>query len=71
MKQLPWDPWQAAGRNHPTIDIINFRSIDNPAFPKEEYPTGRAFWVWISAASTRRASSSPRSAMLTKSRRAG
>ena len=37
MKQLLWDPWQAAGRNHPTIDIINFRSIDNPAFPKEEY----------------------------------
>ena len=37
MKQLLWDPWQAAKRNHPTIDIINFRSIDNPAFPKDEY----------------------------------
>ena len=37
MKQLLWDPWLAAKRNHPDIDIINFRSIDNPAFPKEEY----------------------------------
>src|ERR1019366_1095603 len=32
-----WDPWQATGRNHADIDVINFRSIDNPAFPKEEY----------------------------------
>ena len=37
MKQLLWGPWEAAKRNHPTIDIINFRSTDNPAFPKEEY----------------------------------
>jgi hypothetical protein len=37
VKQLLWDPWQAAKRDHPQIDIINFRSIDNPAFPKEEY----------------------------------
>lgn len=37
MKQLLWDPWEAAGRNHPEIDVINFRSIDNPAFPEEEY----------------------------------
>ena len=25
MKQLLWDPWKAAQRNHPQIDIINFR----------------------------------------------
>ena len=37
MKQLLWDPWEAAGGNHPLIDIINFRSMDNPAFPREEY----------------------------------
>ena len=37
MKKLLWDPWEAANRNHPTIDIINFRSIDNPAFPRKEY----------------------------------
>jgi hypothetical protein len=37
MKKLLWDPWEATGRNHPDIDVINFRSIDNPAFPKDEY----------------------------------
>ena len=37
MKQLLWDPWDAAGRNHPDIDVVHFRSIDNPAFPREEY----------------------------------
>jgi hypothetical protein len=37
MKQLLWDPWESAGRNHPLIDIINFRSIENPAFSREEY----------------------------------
>ena len=37
MKQLLWDPWEAKNRNHPDIDIINFRSIDNPAFPAKEY----------------------------------
>jgi hypothetical protein len=37
MKQLLWDPWRAAGRNHSDIDVIHFRSIDNPAFSREEY----------------------------------
>ena len=114
MKHLLWDPWQAANRNHADIDIINFRSIDNPAFPKEEYyrckktmppwrfsmlydglfsrpagliygsfdetrhkipriaiPDHRPRFLGTSAAPTPPASSSPSSAMLTTSRRAG
>lgn len=38
--QQLWQPWLAAkkaGIDHPEIDIINFRSIDNPVFPREEY----------------------------------
>lgn len=42
LKQQLWDPWVAAGRNHPTIDVINFRSIDNPAFPRSEWERARA-----------------------------
>ncbi len=42
MKQLLWDPWERAGKNHPDIDIINFRSIDNPAFPRAEYFRAKA-----------------------------
>lgn len=41
MKQLLYDPWRQAGENHPDIDVINFRSIDNPAFPREEYERAR------------------------------
>ena len=41
MKQLLWDPWEAAHLSHPDIDVINFRSIDNPAFPREEYERAR------------------------------
>ena len=37
MKQLLWDPWEEAKRNHHEIDIINFRSIENPAFSRDEY----------------------------------
>jgi hypothetical protein len=37
MKQMLWDKWIKANRNHPEIDVINYRSIDNPAFPAEEY----------------------------------
>ncbi len=37
MKQQLYDPWMEVGKNHPDIDVINFRSIDNPAFPPEEY----------------------------------
>jgi hypothetical protein len=42
MKQLLWDPWEAAHRNHPDIEVVNFRSIDNPAFPREEYERAKA-----------------------------
>lgn len=41
LKQKLWDPWMAANKNHPEIDVIRFRSIDNPAFPKEEYERAR------------------------------
>jgi len=37
LKQQIWDKWEQSGCNHPEIDVINFRSIDNPAFPPEEY----------------------------------
>lgn len=41
LKQLVHDRWAEANQNHAEIDVINFRSIDNPAFPREEYD--RAF----------------------------
>jgi hypothetical protein len=37
MKQLLYDPWERAKGNHPDIDVVNFSSIQNPAFPKDEY----------------------------------
>lgn len=42
--QLFWQPWLAAtqrGDEHPEIDIVNFRSIDNPVFPRAEYDATR------------------------------
>lgn len=41
MKTELYDPWEASGRNHPHIAVINFRSCDNPAFPQEEYDEQR------------------------------
>lgn len=44
LKQRIYDPWleaKRAGIEHGEIDVINFRSIDNPAFPKEEYYEAR------------------------------
>lgn len=32
-----WEPWIAAGKDHPYIDVINFESTANPAFHQEEY----------------------------------
>lgn len=41
MKQKLYDPWEAARRHHPDIDVVNFKSIDNPAFPRAEYERAR------------------------------
>lgn len=41
LKQKLWDEWMAAGKDHPEIDVIRFRSIDNPAFPRAEYDRAR------------------------------
>lgn len=37
MYQVIWKPWKAAGEDHPDIDVINFPSTANPAFPQAEY----------------------------------
>ena len=37
LKQRFFDPWEAAGRDHPEIDIISWKSIANPTFPLDEY----------------------------------
>ena len=37
LKQKMWDPWVEAERNHADIDVVRFRSIDNPVFPRDEY----------------------------------
>lgn len=45
LKDQVYDPWKQAknrGENHPYIEVVNFKSIDNPAFPKEEYERARA-----------------------------
>jgi len=41
LKSKLWDPWLAADKNHPEIDVIRFRSIDNPVFPLQEYERAR------------------------------
>jgi len=38
LKQVIYDRWQAGD---PTIDVINFKSIGNPAFPRAEYERAR------------------------------
>lgn len=37
LKQKLYDPWERAKRNHAEIDVINFASIMNPAFPRAEF----------------------------------
>lgn len=39
LKQKIYDPWLSG--DAPEIDVINFRSIDNPGFPIEEYERAR------------------------------
>jgi hypothetical protein len=41
LKQKLWDPWEAAGGNHPEIDIIRFDSTENPSFPPAEFERAR------------------------------
>ncbi len=40
-KQL-YQPWEQSKGKHPDIDVINFRSIDNPAFPRAEWERAKA-----------------------------
>ncbi len=39
LKQQVYDRWKDGNQ---TYDVINFRSIDNPAFPRQEYDDARA-----------------------------
>jgi hypothetical protein len=41
MKQKVYDPWVAYQRDHPEIDVIQFYSTENPAFPPEEFEKAR------------------------------
>jgi hypothetical protein len=41
LKQKLFDPWERSKRNHPLIDVIQFDSIANPAFPRAEYERAR------------------------------
>ncbi len=41
LKQQIHDPWLRSGKDHPEFDVINFDSIMNPAFPREEYESKR------------------------------
>lgn len=42
LKHQFWDAWQEAKGKHPHIDVIRFKSIDNPAFPQEEYELAKS-----------------------------
>jgi hypothetical protein len=37
LKQEIYDRWESASRQHPVIELVRFESIDNPAFPREEW----------------------------------
>lgn len=39
IKRMFWDAW--VNKTDPDIEVIRFRSIDNPTFPKEEYERAR------------------------------
>jgi hypothetical protein len=41
LKQRLYDPWIAAQKNHPDIDVIRFDSTTNPAFPRAEFERAR------------------------------
>lgn len=44
IKSKLYDPWEKAKRNHPDIDVVQFRSTMNPAFPREEYDKAQREW---------------------------
>lgn len=37
LKSELYDPWLASGRDHPEIDVVNFPSIANPRFSRDEF----------------------------------
>lgn len=37
LKEEIQDKWEKAGCHHPEIDLIRFESIENPAYPREEW----------------------------------
>lgn len=41
LKSELYDPWEKAKRQHAEIDVIQFDSVDNPAFPADEYERAR------------------------------
>jgi hypothetical protein len=41
LKRRLYDPWLAAAGAHPEIDVIQFDSLRNPAFPPAEYARAR------------------------------
>ncbi len=41
LKKEIHDEWTAAGQSHPDIDVVNFDSTSNPAFPPEEFERAR------------------------------
>jgi hypothetical protein len=41
LKKQLYDPWKAAGKSHPEIDVVQFKSTMNPAFPAEEMERAR------------------------------
>jgi hypothetical protein len=41
LKTTFYDPWEAAGRQHPEIDLITFPSTANPRFPPAELERAR------------------------------
>lgn len=47
LKTRLYDPWVAAGRDHPEIDVVQFDSSENPEFSPEEFERLRASMpVW-------------------------
>lgn len=37
LKSEIYDPWEQSGGTHPDIEVINFESVENPVFPREEF----------------------------------